>query len=256
MAVAGRLGWTAAMPRLEGKVCLITGASQGQGAAEARRFVAEGGTVVLADVQDDAGVALAAELGDKATFRHLDVTDESGWTAVVDETVADHGGIDVLVNNAALFKATPLAELTVDLFQQMVLVNQIGPFLGIRAVMPAMASRGAGSIINISSVGGLSGQAKMTAYVSTKFALRGISRSAAIELAPSGIRVNAILPGTIDTPPLASMRPQRREAMLASIPLGRMGRPQEVAELAVFLASDESSYCTGGEYVVDGGLSA
>jgi 3alpha(or 20beta)-hydroxysteroid dehydrogenase len=139
----------------------------------------------------------------------------------------------------------------------MVLINQIGPFIGIRTVAAVMTAAGrGGSIINISSTGGLSGQAKMTAYIATKFALRGISRTAAIELAPAGIRVNAIMPGSIETPPLAHMRPARRAAMLAAVPLGRMGQPAEVAELAVFLASDESSYCTGGEYLVDGGLSA
>jgi 3alpha(or 20beta)-hydroxysteroid dehydrogenase len=245
------------MPRLKGKICLITGAAQGQGAAEARRFVDEGAHVIVADVQDEPGKALAAELGGTAEYHHLDVTDESLWASVIADVTASHGGVDVLVNNAGLFKAATIPELTVEAFQRMILVNQIGPFIGIRTVSAVMTASGrGGSIINISSTGGLSGQAKMTAYVATKFALRGISRSAAIELAPAGIRVNAILPGSIETPPLAHMRRARRAAMLEAIPLGRMGQPTEVAELAVFLASDESSYCTGGEYLVDGGLSA
>ena len=250
-------GSLATMPRLEGRTCLITGAAQGQGAAEARRFAAEGAYVIVADVQDEPGKALAAELGAAGRYCHLDVTDESEWASVVADVAASRGGVDVLVNNAGLFKTATIPELTVEAFQQMVLVNQIGPFLGIKTVAALMTAVGrGGSIINISSTGGLSGQAKMTAYTATKFALRGISRSAAIELAPAGIRVNAILPGSIETPPLASMRPARRAALLQAVPLGRMGQPAEVAELALFLASDESSYCTGGEYLVDGGLSA
>ena len=244
------------MPRLDAKTCLITGAAQGQGEAEARRFVTEGARVVIADVQDEAGEKLAAELGPNAEYHHLDVTDEAQWTAVVREVASTHGSVDVLVNNAGLFKTATIPELAVEAFERIIAVNQIGPFLGIRTVAPVMEAAGSGSIVNVSSIGGLNGKAKMTAYIATKFALRGISRSAAIELAPAGIRVNAILPGSIETPPLAHMSPTRRAAMLESIPLGRMGRPGEIAEVALFLASDEASYCTGGEYVVDGGVTA
>lgn len=244
------------MGRLDGKVALITGASQGQGAAEARLFVEEGARVVLADLNDEAGNALADQLGDGAAYRHLDVTDGAGWSTVVADTVERWGSVDVLVNNAGLYKTRAIANETVEHFMRSVQVNQIGPFLGIKAVIDPMTAAGGGSIINISSVAGVRGQARGVAYNATKFAVRGLTKAAAVELAPFGIRVNAVLPGIIDTPPTAGIPADVRRQMEAQTPLGRWGRPEEPAWLVLFLASDESSFCTGADYFVDGGSNA
>jgi 3alpha(or 20beta)-hydroxysteroid dehydrogenase len=244
------------MTRLDGKVAIVTGGSQGQGAAEAELFVAEAARVVIADVSDDDGQALAERLGENAAYRHLDVTDEAAWGEVVDDTVARWGSVDVLVNNAGRYKSRSIEKESVENYMVSISVNQIGPFLGMKAVVPTMKSAGRGSIVNISSVAGVKGQSHGLAYNSTKFAVRGMTRAAALELAPFGLRVNAVLPGIIDTPSSLLIRPEFREASAAATPLGRWGRADEAAHMVLFLACDESSFCTGGDYFVDGGAFA
>jgi 3alpha(or 20beta)-hydroxysteroid dehydrogenase len=248
------------MRELDGRVAIITGAARGQGAAAAGRFVAEGATVVVADILDELGKELAESLGDTAYYRHLDVSNEQDWTAVVDEVLAEHGHVDVLVNNAGILRFAALPDMALADYMKIVNINQVGTFLGMRAVSKPMIAAGSGSIVNISSVEGLAGMAMLTAYTGTKFAIRGMTKAAAIELAPRGVRVNSVHPGMIETDmvkdaaggheidlsPVAEKR----------IPLRRLGQSEDVAELVLFLASDRSSYCTGAEFVVDGGATA
>lgn len=247
--------------RLENKVALVTGAARGIGAACARRFLEEGARVVLADRRGDEGEALAAELNadyaDRALFIELDITDEAGWQRAVTQVADRFGRLDVLVNNAGLIRVAPLEKTDLALFRKVVDTNLIGTFLGLRAVMATMEAQGAGSIVNFSSVQGLEGREGMTAYASSKFGIRGLTKSAAIELGPKGIRVNAVVPG-----PTKTKMTERKgwsdadyDAAYGRYPLGRMADAQEVAEVVVFLASDESSFCTGGDFVVDGGVS-
>jgi 3alpha(or 20beta)-hydroxysteroid dehydrogenase len=243
--------------RLEGKVALVTGAAQGMGAAEATTFAAEGAKVVIADILEDEGQALAKELGDAALFVALDVTNEDQWRAAVDATIAEFGKVDVLVNNAGIVRFTMLADTSLEEYRLVTEVNQTGVFLGMKAVYRPMCSVGGGSIINISSVDGLHGSPTLGSYVASKFAVRGLTKVAALEWAQKNIRVNSIHPGGISTPMADTMPGVSRadlEALVGqSVPLGRIGQPNEVANLALFLASDESSYCTGAEFVVDGG---
>lgn len=249
------------MGRLQGKVALITGAARGQGEAEARLFVAEGAKVLLTDVLDDKGAIVAKELGDSARYMHHDVTDEDQWAAAVDMATSTFGRLDILVNNAGIFRLGFLATTTLADYMAVINVNQVGVFLGMRSVVPALVASGAGSIVNISSIDGLIGMAGGISYVSSKFAVRGMTKTAAIELGGSGIRVNSIHPGGVDTP---MIRPEGLgidlgdiDAQMGSrVPLGRIAAPEEVARLALFLASDESSYCTGSEFVIDGGMTA
>jgi 3alpha(or 20beta)-hydroxysteroid dehydrogenase len=241
------------MARLDGKVALVTGAARGQGEAEARRFVAEGARVVLADVLDDVKT-VADDLGTQAMAVTLDVADEDSWSSAVGEARDRFGRVDILVNNAAIYRAgTPIVDLTLADYRAVVEVNQIGVFLGMRAVAPVMAEQESGSIVNVSSVDGLTGHAGAVAYVASKFAVRGMTKVAALELGPAGVRVNSIHPGVVDTPMIAGLTehfPVRR------LPAQRIGRPDDVASLALFLASDESAFCTGAEFVVDGGHTA
>jgi 3alpha(or 20beta)-hydroxysteroid dehydrogenase len=244
------------MSRLAGKVALITGAAQGQGAAEARAFAAEGATVVLADVADDAGRAVATELGEPALFVHLDVSDAASWTSAVAMITGRFGRLDILINNAARYWTRPLAEETAATLDAMVAVNLRGPMLGIQHAAPAMAANGGGSIVNVSSTAGLSGYPGHGAYGMTKWALRGLSKTAAVEFAPQGIRVNTLIPGAVEGPMLFSNVPAdvlADPAHWVDTPLGRAARPAEIAAAAVFLACDDSSYMTGTELVIDGG---
>ena len=259
------------MGRLDGKVAIITGAARGMGEAEARLFAAEGALVVVADVLDDEGAAVAADIGDAARFAHLDVTDESGWSSVVATTTEEFGRPDVLVNNAGVLIPSPLRDLDADELRHVLDVNLIGPVLGMKVVGAAMADAGRGSIVNVSSTGGLVGMSMISSYVASKWGLRGVSRAAAIELGPSGVRVNSLHPGGVTTPmigvtdvsamvePPAPGEVESNPALAASDaqgatqPIPRLGRPIEIARLALFLASDESSYCTGAEFVADGG---
>jgi len=243
--------------RLEGKRALVTGAARGQGEEIARAFAAEGAEVVVADVLDDEGRAVVAAIGATARYLHLDVADESSWEQAVASCSSEIGDLNVLVNNAGIVRAAPLESTTTEDYRAVIDVNQLGCFLGMRTVIPSMRRAGGGSIINTSSVAGLHGVHGVIAYSASKFAIRGMSRSAALELGPDGIRVNSIHPGTIDTPMVnaGDFSHVDRDAYFSAIPAGRIGQPRDVAMLAVFLASDESGYCTGSEFVVDGGSS-
>jgi 3alpha(or 20beta)-hydroxysteroid dehydrogenase len=247
---------TAGTRALEGKVALITGGARGQGAAEGRLFVDAGATVVLADVLDEAGEQTAGEIG--AEYVHLDVSAEHEWDKVVADVVARHGGIDVLVNNAGILRGAQLVNQTLDEWNLVVAVNQTGVFLGMRAVARAMIEAGrGGSIVNISSLAGLEGVFGSTAYSATKWAVRGMTKVAAKELGRYGIRVNSVHPGLIATdmtahfPAFASG--EQRERAERAIPLRRVGEAVDIAHMVLFLAGDGSSYCTGQEFVVDGG---
>ena len=246
------------MSRLTDKRAIITGGAQGQGAAIARAFVREGAKVVIADVADDSGKALADELGEAAFFSHLDVSDQASWTAVVAEAAELLGGpVNVLVNNAGILRFGEVDTMPLDDFDLLVKINMRGCFLGMQAVAPAMKQEREGSIINCSSVEGLAGMASLTAYAGTKFAIRGMTKSAAVELGAFGVRVNSVHPGMIDT---GMTREHGGDLAMewgaTRVPLERVGTPEDIAPLYVYLASDESGYTTGGEFAVDGGVTA
>ncbi|MBO1337121.1 SDR family NAD(P)-dependent oxidoreductase [Streptomyces sp. VRA16 Mangrove soil] len=253
------------MGKLDGRVVLITGAARGQGEREARLFASEGAKVVVADVLDDQGEAVAKDIGAGAVYVHLDVSDEDDWAAAVRAAKDAFGKIDGLVNNAGILRfnelvSTPLAE-----FQQIVQVNQVGAFLGIKTVAPEIEAAGGGSIVNTASYTGVTGMAYVGAYTATKHAIVGLTRVAALELAAKKIRVNAVCPGAIDTamsnPAQLDPTADTEEAAQALgelysklVPLGRVGQPDEVARLALFLTAEEdSSYITGQPFVIDGG---
>ena len=247
------------MARLEGKVAYISGGARGQGEAEARLFVSEGARVAIGDVLDTEGEALAKELGDDVLYIHHDVTSEDEWSAAISATTEEFGRLDVLVNNAGIFRVGPMAMTSVDEYMAVIKVNQLGVFLGMKTAAPALAAAGGGSIVNISSIAGLQGSAMTISYSSSKWAVRGMTKVAAMELAPLGIRVNSIHPGIIDTPMLEGFRAfgdDFMERLTAAIPLGRVAGPDDVAKLALYLASDDSAYSTGCEFVVDGGMTA
>jgi 3alpha(or 20beta)-hydroxysteroid dehydrogenase len=245
-------------PALEGKVALITGAARGVGAATARRFITEGARVVLADRRDDAGSALAAELGDAARYEHLDVTSETAWQAAVDHLRQREKHLEVLVNNAGILYFGSLLETTPEQYLDVVRVNQLGPFLGMRAAAPLLIESGGGSIVNLSSTQGIEGFPGLVAYVSSKFALRGMTKTVALELASHHVRVNSVHPTGIRTPMLEELGAERGGGNRAGgrIPMGRLCAPEEVAAMILFLASDESSMSTGAEFLVDGGATA
>ncbi|UKY50844.1 SDR family NAD(P)-dependent oxidoreductase [Streptomyces inhibens] len=253
------------MGKLDGRVVLITGAARGQGEQEARLFAAEGAKVVLADVLDDQGEALAKEVGEgRAAYVHLDVRQEDDWSAAVAAAKQAFGKIDGLVNNAGILRFNELTSTPLDEFLQIIQVNQVGAFLGIKTVAPEIEAAGGGSIVNTASYTGVTGMAYVGAYAATKHAIVGLTKVAALELAAKRIRVNAVCPGAIDTamsnPAQLDPEADGEEAAQALdelyrklVPLGRIGRPEEVAKLALFLSCEDSSYITGQPFVVDGG---
>jgi 3alpha(or 20beta)-hydroxysteroid dehydrogenase len=243
------------MGKLDGKVALITGAGRGQGLAEARLFREEGARVVLADVHYDDRAALEKEFDADGLVTALDVAESDQWQSTVAAATQRFGGIDVLVNNAGIVAASiPIVDLDLDAYMRVIRVNQIGPLLGIKHVAPSIIARGGGAIVNISSVAGLGAIPGAAPYVSSKFATRGLTKVAAIELGPHGIRVNSIHPGGVDTPMLRGSESAKRiNYEPGNLPLGRIAQAEEVARLALFLACDDSSYCTGSEFVIDGG---
>lgn len=243
---------------LAGRVVVVTGAARGMGAATARLVAAAGAAVVLTDVLEAEGAALAAELGANALFVRHDVSSEAGWQAVVAAGEAKFGPIDGLVNNAGILHfATLLATELAD-FQRVLSVNLAGTFLGIKTVGAGMAARGRGAIVNIASIDGVSGANAVGAYCASKFGVRGLNKVAALELGHRGVRVNAVLPGGIDTPMAnpAGAPPEALTHFFAGVPQQRVGRPEEVAAASLFLLSDAASYINGGEIAVDGGWGA
>jgi 3alpha(or 20beta)-hydroxysteroid dehydrogenase len=237
------------MGRVDGKVALISGGARGMGASHARVLVAEGARVVAGDILDDEGRALTDELGDAARFVHLDVTQPDQWKAAVATAVEAFGALNVLVNNAGIVNGNSLQNFELSEWQRILDINLTGTFLGIQAVADAMIAAGGGSIVNVSSVEGLRGSPGLHGYVASNWGVRGLAKSAALELAPHGIRVNSIHPGLIRTPMTAGVPED-----LLTIPLGRGADAVEVSMFVLFLASDESGYATGSEFVIDGGL--
>lgn len=249
------------MGRLDSKVALITGGSRGLGAATAELFVEEGAKVVIADVRPGEGKALADKLGGAAHFAELDVTNEDGWSTVVADTVANLGGLDILVNSAGVLSIAPLVTSTSEEYQRVTQVNQFGTYLGMRSVLPTMLEAGKGSIVNISSIDGVSGMPGMSLYSATKHAVIGLTRSVAQEVAALGVRVNAVCPGLMPTPmvleaDLSALGDVDVNAIVSQIPMKRPSDVREVANCVAFLASDEASYVTGIEMLVDGGWHA
>ena len=244
------------MNEFGGKVVIVTGAARGQGAAEARAIVASGGSVVLTDILEAEGRALARELGDRARFVTHDVGNVEDWRKAVD-VAGTLGRLHGLVNNAGVLLSKGLMDTSRDEWARILRVNQTGCFLGMHVAAPLIARSGGGSIVNIASIAGLRGSARNFAYAATKWAMRGMTRAAAVDLAPRGIRVNGIYPGSIDTEMLSSIwTPEQRKEWLQRVPMGRMAEPYEVARVALFLLSDASSFVTGAEIAVDGGSTA
>lgn len=243
------------MGRLSGKVALVTGGARGLGESTVRLFVEHGAKVVFGDVLDEAGEALAAELGESADFVHMDVSREADWQEAIARTLA-YGPLNVLVNNAAVVHMAGIVDTTNEDYMRVFQVNQFGTFLGIRSVIEPMKAAGGGSIINVSSIDGLHSAAGLSAYSSTKWAVRGLTKNAAIELGQYGIRVNSVHPGGMYTQMGGkggmSVEELNRD-VYAHFPIPRVGQPEEVAQVVVFLATDEGSYCTGSEFVADGG---
>jgi 3alpha(or 20beta)-hydroxysteroid dehydrogenase len=247
------------MGRLDGKVALITGGARGMGKSHVRHFVAEGAKVVFGDVLDEQGRDVAARLGpDHCRYLHHDVTSESGWAAAVATATDTFGRLDILVNNAGVLAFGSIADMPLAEFRRIMDINAVGCWLGMKSVIGPMQAAGGGSIVNISSIEGLTGAADSSAYAASKFAIRGMTKSAAQELGRFGIRVNSIHPGGILTRMVletaGGMTPERGERYLKALPLGRFGKSAEISPLVAFLASDESSYCTGSEFVADGGI--
>jgi len=246
------------MNRMSGKVAIITGGARGMGAATARAFAVQGASVIVADVLDAEGQELARQLDGAADFHKLDVAQEDEWLALVEETLSRHGRIDALVNNAGLVHYADTMSFEPEAFDRLFSVNVKGAFLGIKHVGRAMTEAGRGSIVNIASIAGLQGGNGISIYSSTKWALRGLTKSAAMELGPYGVRVNAVLPGGVDTvmgnP--EGLPEDTKNQYYKDVPLQRIGEPKEVVSATLFLCTDESSYICGAELSVDGGMNA
>jgi 3alpha(or 20beta)-hydroxysteroid dehydrogenase len=245
------------MNRLANRTALITGGARGIGAAIAKLFIQEGASVILTDILQEEGELTATALGKKCIFIHHDVTLASAWKLAVSVGEARMGPVSILVNNAGVVLNKSIRQTSQEEFERILQINTTGPFLGIEAVLPTMEKQRSGSIINISSIAGLVGFTNCIAYVASKYALRGMTKTAALELAKEGIRVNSIHPGVIRTPMVMNdAMTDLIDQVTADIPMGRIGEPNEIAQLALYLASDESSYCTGSEFTADGGLTA
>jgi 3alpha(or 20beta)-hydroxysteroid dehydrogenase len=236
----------------------VSGGARGQGEAEARMFVAEGAKVVLGDILDDLGEKVAIDLGDDARYVHLDVTQPEDWKSAVDTAVSTFGKLDVLINNAGVLKVGMIEDQPLDEFMSVIKVNQVGCFLGMQAAVPALKAAGGGSIVNTSSVSGLIGTVGLVAYTASKFAVRGMTKVAAMELGPFNIRVNSVHPGGVDTEmlKLPEFGDVDMDAAYGAQPIARVGQPEEIAKMMVFLASDDSSFSTGAEFIADGGYTA
>ena len=241
------------MGQLDGKSILITGAAQGMGAVHARRFVEEGARVLLTDLQAEAGEKLVAELGEAAAFAEQDITREADWDRVIARAVEHGGGLHGLVNNAAIWWTKPLVEENAEALRRMLEVNVVGSFLGMQKVVPAMREGGGGSIVNLSSIAGTRGIPEHASYGASKWAVRGLSKVAAVELGRWNIRVNTVHPGAIGGTGMFQVPESEHETLFAEQPIGRPGERSEVSGLVIFLLSDQSSYVTGHEHVVDGG---
>ncbi len=241
--------------RLKDKVIIITGAAQGMGATHARLCVEAGAKVVLTDINSEKGEALAKELGSNTLFIKHDVTDELDWAQVIEQTEVQFGPVNVLVNNAGITMSKSILNITLEEYRRILEINQVSVFLGMKAVIPSMQKSKQGSIINISSINGMVGGA--IGYTDSKFAVRGMTKAAALECAPFGIRVNSIHPGVIATPMIMQGDTKAAvDAFARTIPLQRVAQPEEVSGMVIYLASDESSYSTGSEFIIDGGLTA
>jgi 3alpha(or 20beta)-hydroxysteroid dehydrogenase len=247
------------MGRLENKVALITGGARGMGKAHVRRFVDEGAKVVFGDVLAEDGAKLAADLGAACRFVRMDVTSPQDWTTAVATAVDAFGRLDILVNNAGIIKHKSIEEMTLEECRQILDVNLVGQWLGVKSVIEPMKAVGGGAIVNVSSTEGFIGAAGLAAYSASKFGVRGLTKAAARELGPHGIRVNSIHPGAILTamtmdPDVVAATADSAELFFKGLPLARMGKTREVTGAVVFLASDEAGYCTGTEILVDGGM--
>lgn len=239
------------MGRVNGKVALISGGARGMGASHARLLASEGAKVVIGDLLDSEGEALAQELGEAARYVHLDVTDIGDWERAVDLAAEAFGGLDVLVNNAGIISFGPFEDYPLEKWNATIAVNLTGSFLGMQAALRLLKKSGAGSVVNISSVAGMQGNENLAAYIASKFGVRGLTKGAAIDLGKYGIRVNSVHPGTIRSP-----MTQDLEIVDFPYALRRIGEPEEVSKMVLFLASDESSFSTGAEFIVDGGRTA
>lgn len=246
------------MGKLDGKVALVTGGARGMGKSHVRHLVAQGARVAFGDVLDDAGAAVAEKLGGEVAFyQHHDVTSEAGWASIIASTLDRFGRLDVLVNNAGILQHAKITEMSLEDFRRVLDVNVTGTWLGVRSVVEPMSTAGGGSIVNVSSIEGFTGAAHLSAYSASKFAVRGITRAAAQELGHLGIRVNSIHPGGIMTPMVMQAAAAFTDVdvnFVQKMPIPRFGEPVEISRLVAFLASDESSYCTGSEFVADGGI--
>ena len=243
------------MTRLSGKIAIITGAAQGMGASHAKLFVEQGAKVVLTDLNEEKGQAFAAELGENAVFVKQNVANEADWANVVTVAEEKFGPVNVLVNNAGITMAKKIVDASIEDYRRIVEINQVSVFLGMKAVLSSMQKAGGGSIVNVSSMNGL--VAGAIGYTDTKFAVRGMTKAAAMEFAEYGIRVNSVHPGVIATPMVVQEDTKAAvEAFAKHIPLGRVAQPEEVSNMVLFLASEDSSYSTGSEFVIDGGMTA
>ncbi|MFJ9365483.1 glucose 1-dehydrogenase [Nocardia sp. NPDC101769] len=240
------------MGRVDSKVVVVTGGARGMGAAFARKLAAEGAKVVITDVLTEAGQAVAAEIGDAARFFPLDVTDEAAWNDVVAQTEAAFGPVSGLVNNAGIVHVDPIEKLSEADYRKVIDVNQVGVFLGMKAVIGSMRRAEVGSIVNISSTGGLIGYSNILGYVASKWAVRGMTKTAAQEFAADNVRVNSVHPGIVATEMVAGS--ERSANIAANQPIARPATPEELANMVLFLISDDSSYSTGAEFIADGGF--